>query len=174
MPAPPGWSAEVRKQACDRKDAVTRKALRQGDAGEPESSPASSYLLSPITPPENEMANTNTQRRPNQAQLLLQRIGVAAESNPKQAHGGKNASATKSGPGRYCVSGNPGNRLTKERPQRAYVALMAAWASKRIPNWKGERDQEGAYTLTGMSLDRETGEVIRRKWLAGISAQRGY
>jgi hypothetical protein len=48
---------------------------------------------------------------------------------------------------------------------RAYVALMAAWASKRIVNWNGARDEHGAYTITGSG---------GRKWLGGISAQRGY
>jgi hypothetical protein len=57
---------------------------------------------------------------------------------------------------------------------RAYVALMAAWAAKQIPKWKGERDAAGAYTMTGGSIDRETGEYVRRKWLAGISELRGY
>jgi hypothetical protein len=56
------------------------------------------------------------------------------------------------------LSGTMGKRL------RASDALMAAWAAKRVPNWKGARDEHGAYTqLTG-----------GRKWLAGISAQRGF
>lgn len=98
----------------------------------------------------------------------------------------RSASATKRGPGRFHRGGKPGNRLTKDHPQRAYEALMAAWASKRIVNWKGPRDEDGAYTVTG-TADRhewvETDErdgsgyqqwLGRRKWLAGISAQRGY
>jgi hypothetical protein len=105
----------------------------------------------------------------------------------------RNASATKSGPGRKHRSGEPGNRLTKARPQRAYVALMAAWASKRIT--KAElRDEHGAYTCVGSTYevegmapdtDREhvisswvhgedMGYTARRKWLAGVSAQRGH
>ena len=35
------------------------------------------------------------------------------------------------------------------------------------------RDEHGAYTLTGALIRTEEG-VTRRKWLAGISAQRGY
>lgn len=65
-------------------------------------------------------------------------------------------------------SGTMGKRI------RASDALMAAWAAKRVTNWKGGRDQAGAYTMVGGSIDRETGEYIRRKWLAGISAQRGF
>jgi hypothetical protein len=76
---------------------------------------------------------------------------------------------------------------------RAYVALMAAWAAKRIT--KAElRDEHGAYTLTGRpyelidvhptsrecvlggAVDPDGGfdYTVQRKWLAGISAQRGY
>ena len=52
---------------------------------------------------------------------------------------------------------------------RAYVALMAAWASKRVPKWSGSRDANGApFTLVGRNPDG-----TRRIWLAGISAQRG-
>jgi hypothetical protein len=43
-----------------------------------------------------------------------------------------NASATKSGPGRWHKAGAPGNRLSKQKPLRAYRALMAYFASKRI------------------------------------------
>jgi hypothetical protein len=108
----------------------------------------------------------------------------------------KNGSATKRGPGRRHVGGEPGSRLTKERPLRAYVALMNAAAQKRVPKWSGPRDEHGAYTLVGSvyTLDGEFGEpntrehviggavgggippeyTLRRKWLAGISAQRGY
>jgi hypothetical protein len=77
----------------------------------------------------------------------------------------KRASATKSGPGRYAQHGKPGNRIGKARPVRAYKALLAAWAAKRVPKWEGKRDEHGAYTVVGF---------MGRKWLAGISAQRGY
>jgi hypothetical protein len=129
----------------------------------------------------------------NQAQRLLASIGLAVESDPKHAHGSKNASATKAGAGRYHRAGEPGNRLTKPRPQRAYVALMAAWASKRITKTE-LRDEHGAYTCVGSTYevegmapdtDREhvtsswvhgddMGYTARRKWLAGVSAQRGH
>lgn len=103
-------------------------------------------------------------------------------------------SATKRGPGRKHRAGEPGNRLTKARPQRAYVALMAAWAAKRITKAR-HRDDHGAYTCVGpvyevygMNPDEGREHVIgagkesdgtafysaRRKWLGGISAQRGY
>jgi hypothetical protein len=86
----------------------------------------------------------------------------------------RNASATKGGPGRFHKAGDTGHRLTKPRKLRASDALLAAWAAKRLPKWEGERDAAGAYTMVGGSIDRETGEYIRRKWLAGISAQRGF
>ena len=76
----------------------------------------------------------------------------------------KRASATKAGPGRYHRGGKPGNRISKDRPVRAYKALLAAWAARRPPTTAHSRDMHGAYTLTGN----------RRIWLAGISAQRGY
>lgn len=102
-------------------------------------------------------------------------------------------SATKSGPGRKHQAGEPGNRLTKARPQRAYVALMAAWASKRITKPE-HRDEHGAYVcvgplyeVEGMAPDTnrehvtaswvdgdDMGYTARRKWLAGVSEQRGY
>jgi hypothetical protein len=55
------------------------------------------------------------------------------------------------------ANGTMGKRI------RAANALLAAWASKRVPNWKGGHDAAGAFTLTGRP---------RRKWVAGISAQR--
>lgn len=85
-------------------------------------------------------------------------------------------------------SGAMGKRI------RASDALMAAWASKRITKAK-HRDEHGAYTCVGpvyevygVSPDEGREHVIgggqesdgtvfygaRRKWLAGISAQRGY
>jgi hypothetical protein len=77
---------------------------------------------------------------------------------------------------------------------RASDALMAAWASKRITK-AAHRDEHGAYTCVGpvyevygMNPDEGREHVIgagkesdgtafysaRRKWLAGVSAQRGY
>lgn len=46
----------------------------------------------------------------------------------------RNASATKSGPGRRAKHGEPGNRIAKaaRKPVRAYRALMNYFASKRI------------------------------------------
>lgn len=96
----------------------------------------------------------------------------------------KRASATKRGPGRYHQGGKPGKRLTKPRAVRAYVALMQAWASKRVTK-AVLQDEHGAYTVTGpmffapeLSSDSRYHDAfngyVRRKWLAGISAQRGY
>lgn len=105
----------------------------------------------------------------------------------------RNASATKCGPGRTHRSGRPGNRLTKPHAQRAYEALLAAWAAKRVPKALF-RDEHGAYTCVGGTYEVEgmapdanrehvtsswvhgedMGYTARRKWLAGISAQRGY
>jgi hypothetical protein len=105
----------------------------------------------------------------------------------------KRASATKRGPGRYHQAGEPGTRLTKPHAQRTYEALMAAWAAKRITK-AALRDEHGAYTTVGSTYEVEgmapdtarehvtsswvhgedMGYTARRKWLAGISAQRGY
>jgi hypothetical protein len=59
---------------------------------------------------------------------------------------------------------------------RAYVALTAAWASKVVPKWEGPRDEHGAYTVVGKDAvyADASGRAMRRKWLGGISAQRGY
>lgn len=132
-------------------------------------------------------------KKPNAAQQILARLGVAiGEVEQKQAHGGKNASASKAGPGRYAVAGKPGARLTKGRKIRAYVALGAAWAAKRITKAK-LRDEHGAICLIGKRYDIEGihptsrevvltgwvdgeqfGYTVQRKWLGGLSAQRGY
>jgi hypothetical protein len=110
----------------------------------------------------------------NTAQQLLANIGFDTEHQIKQAHGDKNASATKGGPGRYSQHGAPGSRIGKARKIRAYVALTAAWAAKRITK-ANRRDEHGAYTMVGRN--QPIGfhpDDQRRKWLAGISAQRGY
>jgi hypothetical protein len=44
----------------------------------------------------------------------------------------KRASATKSGPGRYATHGEPGHRLTKQKPLRAFRALMRHFAGMRV------------------------------------------
>ncbi len=79
------------------------------------------------------------------------------------------------------------------RRTRAYVALLAAWAAKRITK-STLSDDNGAYTLVGATYDvegmapdtarehvtsswvhgEEMGYTARRKWLAGISSQRGF
>lgn len=130
----------------------------------------------------------------NAAQQLLESIGIATTSAPKQSHGSRAASATKSGAGRYHAGGEPGTRITKQRKKtRAYVALMAAWAQKRVVKWRGPRDDHGIVCLIGKPYELEGvhptsrelvlegwvegeafGYTVQRKWLAGISAQRGY
>lgn len=101
-------------------------------------------------------------------------------------------SATKSGPGRFHKGGKPGHRISKPRKTRAADALTAAWASKRVTK-APLRDEHGAYTLTGPEYEveganptpgehvirawkgpDEMGYTARRKWLGGISAQRGF
>ncbi|MES2634067.1 MAG: hypothetical protein V4669_13920 [Pseudomonadota bacterium] len=103
-------------------------------------------------------------------------------------------SATKCGPGRKHKGGKPGTRLTKQRRKSSALhALYAAWASKRVPKWDGPRDDKGAVFLIGKPYALEGvhpsahevvlegwvdgddfGYTVQRKWLAGISAQRGY
>lgn len=126
----------------------------------------------------------------NAAQQIHQFLGVAVNTDVKQAHGSREASATKRGAGRYHAGGKPGTRITKQRKKtRAYVALMAAWAQKRVTK-AAVRDEHGAYTLVGKPYELDgikpgphehehSGSsdgvyVVQRKWLAGISAQRGY
>lgn len=135
----------------------------------------------------------------NAAQRIHQAIGYAVgEPQHKQAHGNQTASATKRGPGRYAKHGDAGSRIVKPRPSRAYRALMAAWAAKRVTK-AALRDEHGAYTLVGSVYEMQappdmgltpgsdehvfggavgphghTDYTARRKWLAGISAQRGF
>ena len=110
-----------------------------------------------------------------------------------QGEHSKRPHPTKRGPGRYAKHGKAGNRIAKPRKTRAADALVAAWAQKRVTN-PALRDSHGAYTLVGATYevegmapdsDREhvrsswvhgedMGYTARRKWLAGISAQRGY
>jgi hypothetical protein len=65
---------------------------------------------------------------------------------------------------------------TMGRKVRVYVALTAAWAAKRVVKWDGERDEHGAFTRVGRDPWRTSKNdgSPRHKWLAGISAQRGY
>lgn len=63
-------------------------------------------------------------------------------------------------------SGSMGKRT------RAYVALMAAWAARRIPK-ATRRDENGSYSFVGRKYFPD-GSQRRRMWLAGISAQRGF
>lgn len=101
-------------------------------------------------------------------------------------------SSTKRGPGRKHRQGN--GRGTK-RPSRYVQGLLNHWAKKRreaAPRVGGHmRDQHGAVTLIGPVVEfiggvpRDSRFVEfggssdgdwwgRRKWLGGISAQRGY
>lgn len=88
------------------------------------------------------------------------------------------------------ANGTMGKRI------RAADAILAAIAAKRIPKWEGPRDEHGAYTAVGSTYTVQGPDIeptsrehvlggavgggedpaytARRKWLAGISAQRGY
>lgn len=84
-------------------------------------------------------------------------------------------------------SGAMGKRI------RAADALIAAWASKRVTKWQGPRDEHGVVCLIGKPYElvgihptsrelvlegwvdgKDYGYTVQRKWLGGISAQRGY
>jgi hypothetical protein len=111
----------------------------------------------------------------------------------KQPNENTNPSATKRGPGRYHRGGEPGAKLAKARPVRAFKALMDAAAQKRVTK-APLRDEHGAYTTVGRTYEIEgmapdtnrehvtsswvhgddMGYTARRKWLAGISERRGY
>ena len=125
----------------------------------------------------------------NPAQQLLAHLGVAiGESGANDL----SPSSTKRGPGRKARHGKTGTRLTKTHKTRAYVALMAAWASKRVTK-APLRDEHGAYTLIGSEYEvdganptsgehvirrwkgpDEMGYTARRKWLGGVSERRGF
>lgn len=69
----------------------------------------------------------------------------------------------------------------RKRKKFGYAnGVMNAAAQRRLAELEkkpGLRDQDGAYTLVGRERQvSEDGVVIesRRKWLAGISARRGY
>lgn len=88
--------------------------------------------------------------------------------------------ATKRGPGRQHKDGT--FRGGKAKKTNFAAALMAHWAAKRAGSKAHKakhtlRDDHGAFTYTG--AERPVFEnpfparMERRKWLAGISAQRG-
>ena len=80
----------------------------------------------------------------------------------------------------------PARRKAGKRAGRYGKALVAYWNRKRAQERQQRaplRDEHGAYTLVGRNRpvsfrEFKAGEVTvkqpRRKWLAGISAQRGY
>ena len=93
-------------------------------------------------------------------------------------------SFTKRGPGRRPHSANErAKHFTTIKQKSAgefgktLTAAFAAVRAEKLVGSNGPRDDHGAYTLTGrdplhrFNLD---GSDSRRKWLAGISAQRGY
>lgn len=104
-----------------------------------------------------------------------------------------NGSSTKRGTGRIHVQGDS-QKTAKQRSAGAYGAgLIAMWAAKRRdaihkaaghnqPAWTFvgrevssviEWDEHGV-PITGGRLMHAGCGVLRRVWLAGISAQRGY
>jgi hypothetical protein len=87
----------------------------------------------------------------NLAQQLHQALGIAqGDSAPKTAHGNKNASATKRGPGRHHAAGHQKNSApmgrgrvsTHQGRQRTYATLMAHFASQRVSR-PGNRTGDG-------------------------------
>lgn len=105
-----------------------------------------------------------------------------------------NGSNTKAGPGRIHVQGNGTKKTSKQRAAGAYGAgLMASWDAKRRdalhkdrghsnPAWTfvGREvhsclawDEHGVPITGGRLMPAGCG-VLRRVWLGGISAQRGY
>ena len=173
-----------------------------GPRSKPESSPASSYLLSPITPPENEMDLGITTSINTTPALHTPERGEHESFAAYKARRAKSKAAARKVMG-AGLSGGVSSREqfrdsmrangTMGRRIRASDALMAAWASKRITK-AAMRDEHGAYTCVGSAYevdgmapdtDREhvnsswvhgedMGYTARRKWLAGISAKRGY
>ena len=86
----------------------------------------------------------------------------------------RHAHATKRGPARIHKDGT--HRNGKQKPAMSFAAGIAnAAANNRAEVIKGRtfHDENGAYTRVGRTLSFN-GETIRRMWLAGISAQRGY
>ena len=86
--------------------------------------------------------------------------------------------ATKSGPGRRHKDGTyrNGKHHGKAKPMGFADAIQNAAAVKRA-SVHPLRDAHGAYCMVGRDPLRRVnldGEEVRRKWLAGISAQRGY
>jgi hypothetical protein len=81
----------------------------------------------------NTPAEQATGKKPKQKHQLTRAAMVGAHA--------KNASATKKGPGRFHQGGEPGNRLKKQKPLRAYRALMAYFASKRTRHAGNARGQ---------------------------------
>jgi hypothetical protein len=66
------------------------------------------------------------------------------------------------------------HRRTKLKKMSFADGVQNAAARKRAQKMKfGLRDKYGAYTLTGNRTATDGGK-IRRVWLGGISAQRGY
>jgi hypothetical protein len=86
----------------------------------------------------------------------------------------KNTSYTKTGPGRKPERVHNADKKVGELFVKG---LLATWARTRRNDKArhlGLRDQYGAFTMVGRSRDPVSLVWSRRKWLAGISAQRGY
>jgi poly(3-hydroxybutyrate) depolymerase len=67
----------------------------------------------------------------NTAQQIHQLLGVAISDGPKQAHGSKNASATKSGPGRHHKAEHAKASPHKNKGASREFVLHTASAEKR-------------------------------------------
>lgn len=67
----------------------------------------------------------------NEAKKLLESIGLPVGETKKQAHGDKNASATKSGPGRYHKVGHEKDRPASSKGAPAGFALHQATPARK-------------------------------------------
>ncbi len=95
----------------------------------------------------------------NAAQQLQAAIGVAVNDAPKQAHGNKNPSATKAGPGRYYDQTHTKDSPRKPRAGFGFVLRQATPAKKErrhlvktygrrqtlklIKSWRAEQKAKG-------------------------------
>jgi hypothetical protein len=116
-------------------------------------------------------ANVHTPERlahESQSEYTTRRAQSNAVGRAMRSAGNGGVSSRKQFRDSMRANGTMGKRT------RAYVALIAAWASKRITK-AAHRDKHGAYTLVGRHpWAGVEGVSGRRIWLGGISAQRGY
>lgn len=120
------------------------------------------------------------------AQRLHELLGIATGSSEgKRAHGKKNASATKSGSGRYHLAGHEkasaplgrGRVSTRKGRVPTHVAAMAYFASKRVKK-HGNKRGDGLIVvkpLKGIPLEQSRApshRQIKRARMAPLRAAR--